>query len=348
MGLETFAKKNKNFYVPDFGITIGGSKIPAKLLKSITDIKVEDQLDVGASFTITFRDILDLSSGNFQLMDEKKLKPGNEVVLSIGYQNNLEEVLTGEIKSLEPEFSASDPPTLVVSGQDLSFDYLKKSSPAFDFVNKKPSEIIKEIANSAKLTPNVDPIKPDEPEPLRRKPNGLSYYDFLMILARDTGFKFRVEAKNMYFTEPDDAEKEVLKLTLGKDILSFSPRMRTSKLYKTIEVRGHNPEDPEKPFVGKATSKNKDATEAKVISNIRVISKAHADAIAQAEIDKSGATHIEGSISCIGLPQLKAGELIVIGNAGERFNGKYLLTSTTHSIGSSGYTTSMNIIGMGT
>ncbi len=91
MGLETFSKKNKNFYVPDLAMTIGGGKITAKLLKSITDLKIEDQLDVGASFTITFRDILDLKTGNFELMDEAKLKPGNEVVISIGYQGNLEE-----------------------------------------------------------------------------------------------------------------------------------------------------------------------------------------------------------------------------------------------------------------
>ncbi len=51
---------------------------------------------------------------------------------------------------------------------------------------------------------------------------------------------------------------------------------------------------------------------------------------------------IQGSGSTVGVPTLRAGTIIFIEKLGERFSGRYFVTSTTHTIGDGGYTTQFN------
>ncbi len=48
---------------------------------------------------------------------------------------------------------------------------------------------------------------------------------------------------------------------------------------------------------------------------------------------------MKGSGSTIGMPDLRAGRMILVEGLGERFSGRYFVTSTTHKIDDSGYTT---------
>jgi phage protein D len=48
---------------------------------------------------------------------------------------------------------------------------------------------------------------------------------------------------------------------------------------------------------------------------------------------------ITGSGSTVGVPDLRAGSAILVEGVGKRFSGRYFVTSTTHKIDDSGYTT---------
>ena len=48
---------------------------------------------------------------------------------------------------------------------------------------------------------------------------------------------------------------------------------------------------------------------------------------------------VEANGTTIGLPQLRAGQRVVIDDVGRRFRGVYVLTKTTHTINDSGYLT---------
>jgi phage protein D len=48
---------------------------------------------------------------------------------------------------------------------------------------------------------------------------------------------------------------------------------------------------------------------------------------------------VKASASCVGLPALTAGTKVEIEGLGARFSGTYYVTSTTHTVGDSGYTT---------
>jgi phage protein D len=51
---------------------------------------------------------------------------------------------------------------------------------------------------------------------------------------------------------------------------------------------------------------------------------------------------VTASGTSIGLPQLRAGQFVIIGNLGSRFSGRYFVTDTSHTISDSGYITKFN------
>ena len=51
---------------------------------------------------------------------------------------------------------------------------------------------------------------------------------------------------------------------------------------------------------------------------------------------------VQASATTIGLPDLRAGQLVEILGLGSRFSGIYFITDTTHTIGDGGYTTQFN------
>ncbi|HMK50343.1 MAG TPA: hypothetical protein VK435_09840, partial [Thermodesulfovibrionales bacterium] len=164
----------------------------------------------------------------------------------------------------------------------------------------------------------------------------------------------------MYFIQPQDDRKEILTLQLGKDIIRFRPAMRTSGLVSEVEVRGHNPQDPSQPFIGRASAGSERSQEGgrrtgsqiaedrcgpvrRVITDRVVHSNEHASSIARAELNSSSDSLVEGDGECIGIPQIRTGVSIRLEKMGDRFSGKYYVKGTTHSINSSGYRTSFTV-----
>ena len=48
---------------------------------------------------------------------------------------------------------------------------------------------------------------------------------------------------------------------------------------------------------------------------------------------------VKATGSIVGLPDLRAGSQLQLSGLGLRFNGRYFVTATTHTIGTSGYVT---------
>jgi hypothetical protein len=263
-------------------------------------------------------------------------------------------MMEGKISLLEPAFFSGEIPSLTIKGQDLSYDYIRRESPPRVFKDMTYSSIAQTIANEAGLQAKVDNTQ--EKHDIVIKTNNESYFAFLQRLGKKTGFQFKMESKTMYFGKPGTNKKEIMTLQLGKDIISFNPTLKTTELYTEVEVRCHNPMDPEKPFIGRAKTGSEDNSEPgkqtpsqlakreigkvkKVITHLLVTSTAEAEKAAKAELDKAGTTLIQGQVETIGIPLIRAGINIKMDKLGNRFSGKYYVNETTHTISSSGYKT---------
>ncbi len=352
MTLENLSKLNLNFYAPRFEIQIGEQELAANVSSEILDVTVTEKIDEGASFKLTLHDEFDMNTQKFKWLDDLQFDVGNKITIKMGYGNNLYMMIMGKITSLEPSFFATETPTLTISGQDLSYDYMKRPSPERTFVNKTYSDIARTIAQEAGLLDVVDDA--GEFEPFIRKNNNETYYAFLKNLADKVGFDFDMKGQTMYFAQPGDNKTALFTLELGKDIISFRPTMKTTGLLAEVEVRGHNPRDPNTPIVGIATAGSETNKEPgkitgselaqqrykasrKVITDVVVNSKEHADAIAKAELIRASDTLIEGEVECVGIPQVRTGVNIMLDKMGARFSDRYYVKETTHTINESGY-----------
>jgi len=360
VALEKISLETLNFYAPRFEVKIENQRLTANIAKAIIDVSVEEKIDEGASFSVSVHDEFDLATQEFKWLDHKLSDVGNKITIKMGYENNLYTMVMGNITSIEPSFFADETPTLTIRGQDLSYDYIKRTAPERTFVDKSYSDIARIIASEAGLLPITDEIKKFKPSV--RKGSDESYYTFLKRLAKEIDFELKIDGQTMYFIKPTDDKKEILTLELGKDIISFRPRMRTTGLLTEVEVRGHNPRDPGKPIIGRAKAgeerkqepgnktgsqvaaeKLKIPPKPKVITNVIVNSVEHANALARAELNKASNTLIEGEAECIGIPQIRTGVNIILEKIGTKFKGKYYVKGTTHTINNSGYRTRFSV-----
>lgn len=359
MALEMLSKSVLNFYAPRFEVEIENQRLTANIAKTIIDVTVEEKLDEGASFRLTVHDEFDMTTQKFKWLDHALFNVGNKITIKIGYANNLYNMVIGNITSIEPNFFASETPTITIGGQDLAYDYIKRTSPERTFVEMKYSDIARQIATEAGLLPVVD----DTGRTMSsiRKNSDETYYAFLKRLAVEAGgYQFSVEGQTMYFVKPQDDKKEILTLKLGKDIISFSPRLNTSGVVTEVEVRGHNPRNPAQPIIGRAPTGSERSQESgrrtgsqivserhgsirRVITNVIVNSAEHANSIAQAKLNEASDSLIEGEGECIGIPQIRTGVNIKLEKMGEKFSGKYYVQGTTHTINSSGYRTRFSV-----
>lgn len=358
MALEKLSLQALNFYAPRFEVEIENQRLAANMSKAIIDVTVDERLNEGASFRLTIHDEFDMTTQEFKWLDHELFNVGNKVTIKMGYGSDLSTMVMGTITGMEPSFFSGETPAITINGQDLSFDYLKRSTPERTFVDRSYSDIARTIASEAGLLPVAD--ETGRYEPFIRKNSDKTYYRFLKDIADRAGFTFYVDRKTLYFIKPKDDKKEILKLELGKDIISFRPTMNTSRLVSEVEVRGHNPGDPDTPLIGRAragSERNQESgrrtasqvveerhgTQRRVITDVPVNSVEHANAIALSELNKANDTFIGGDGECIGIPQIRPGVTIRLDKMGKRFSGKYYVKGTAHTINNSGYRTRFTV-----
>jgi phage protein D len=358
VSLSKLSSINSNYYAPRFDLQIQDSPIKTELAHSIIDISVDQKLDEGANFSITIHDEFDMEHEKFKWLDDTIFSMGNTILIRMGYGGKLEEMLYGHITGLSPTFFSGETPSITVSGQDLSYDFMKRKSPEETFPNKTYSDIAQGIASKAGLIAEVD--KTTEKFNLICKANEVSYFEFLRGLAERVGFQVGIQGKKLSFKKPADDKKEIFTMQLGRDIVSFKPTMDTTQILSEVEVRWPDSANPSEPFVGTAKAGDENTQEGgrttgsqvaqdvlkapkKVITHIKVESVSHAQEIAKSILNKASDSYIGGECTCVGIPQIKPGVCIELKKMGDRFSGKYYVVSAAHKIGSSGYTTTFKV-----
>src|SRR5574337_634990 len=127
MALEKLSSDTFSFYVPRFEVEIESQRLAANMSKAIIDVTIEEKLDEGVSFRMTVHDDFDITTQRFKWLDHPLFNVGNKITIKIGYENNLYTMVMGNVTDLEPSFFTGELPTLTVGGQDLSYDYIKRT-----------------------------------------------------------------------------------------------------------------------------------------------------------------------------------------------------------------------------
>lgn len=207
----------------------------------------------------------------------------------------------------------------------------------------KLSVIAKEIAKANKMDFMFE--SKTDPQYDRREQSKKTDISFLRELCKDAGISLKVTDRKIVLFDASKYEKmpPIATLKKGKaDILSyrFSTKLKDTG-YSSCEVTytdGKTKKTIKGSFKRKQKSKNK-----KVLKiNTKVTSKKEADELAKKKLREKNKDETNASLEVVGNPYFVAGTTIKIKGWG-LYDGKYIIQSASHSVGSGGYTTSLSL-----
>jgi len=304
----------------------------------------------------------------------------HEVEVLMGYGGDLPLMLRGNFTTMEPNFPSSGGPTLTVRGLNV-LHKLRSKQHTYAWTKKKESEIAKDFETLPDpdkrgqkrfpLAVETNPNALGEEKPLDYVAQNNQYdIDFLLARARRIGYVIFikeeerergrvVKPRRLYFG-PSDANHPGLRvvtfeLKWGVSLVDFKPTLTTVNQIKSVTVNGWN-RSTKKPITGKASLddpklklnrdlhkllENCDAREEHVVDE-PVFTQKQADERAKAILLDRSKELVKAGGTCVGLPDLRAGQRVRIAGLGARFSGEYFITDTTHTISDGGYVTKFN------
>lgn len=350
-----------------------GQKLPDDIIHDVMQVTYKDNVKEIDSFELT---IANWDSSKFMPKYEPysdprykgKFDPGQRIGLYMGYLNNQRLMMTGEITTLEPSYQSSGALTLSVRGLN-ELHRFRTEQHTFGWYNQTDLAIATDLGRR--------PLRRDRPglgievrttadskatsEPFVLMDN---QYDivFLMQRARRHGYDVVLNVDSQTGRQyiqfgPTGVTPVVPSYILewGKSLMSFRPTLSTARQISEVVVRSWD-RQANRIIEGKATlqdvysngSPERDRVtqiaqafqnRREIITNLPVRSLAEANSLARDKLRNQFNQMVTASGTTVGLPDLRAGRTIVIAGLGERFNGEYYVTETTHTIGDNGYTT---------
>lgn len=354
----------QDFYVPAFKVKLRGRELPDDVVRDVVQVSYKDNIEEVDSFEIMINN-WDAESRSFKYSDEETFDPGKQIELLMGYHGKdpLRLMIKGEITSLKPNFPSAGQPTLAITGLNI-LHRLRKKQESCTYTKLTDSQIASQIAKRLGLQVCTNPTAAGEEKPIDYLFQD-NEYDILFLWerARKIGYDlFVVEEANgqcapgqLYFGPTFNVRRTTYKLHLGSSLVDFQPELATHKQVGKVKVQGWDAKAKKKieatatredlKTAGLGTEGRQDALEQsfgdreEVISNLPVNSEDEAKKLAIAALNNIARDLVTGHGTIVGLPDLRAGSVVMIDGLGTRFSGRYFLTATTHTINDSGYTT---------
>lgn len=341
--------------VPDLEIQVNGGRLPLEAEADIESVTVLEDLSSLSMFTLVLYNF-DQENLRITWSDSSVFAIGNAIQIALGFVGDLHRVMTGEITSLEPSFTADQPPMLTVRGYDYRHR-LARGRKTRTFSRMKDSQIVTQVAREAGLRAQVKDTGTSLEYVVQHNQTDL---EFLQRRAGLIGYELYVREKVLYFQPPQLTGRASATLQVGEDIAEFTPRMRSLEQVAEMTVRGWDTKQ-KRVIVGTATVGQESSTMGGTASGPRrtsrafgktgaasvdlpVQSKASADQMARGRFDDMALTYIQGEVECPGYPQLRAGTVVDIQGAGTTFSGNYYVTSVTHTVSpTEGYRTCLDV-----
>ncbi len=328
--------------VPAFDVLINDSSLPVAAGAYVVDITVDNDVRLPSMFSLTLAGA-DVREEQLAWIDDDKLfAVGNAVEIKMGYGEDLETLIIGEVTGLEPEFTLDGLRNLTVRGYDRRHR-LQRGRKTRTFLQQKDSDIASQIANEAGLVPQVEDSGVVHDYVMQANQTDM---EFLQERARRIQYEVVVEDTTLSFRPVSNAESELTTLTMDDDLLEFYPRLSVAQQASEVTVRGWNPKE-KKEIVGQATAGDEVSsmggeksgpaliesafgTTMRMLSDHPVMTQAEADQLAKACFNNMALKLISGEGVCWGRTDLRLGKVIKIEGVGKRFSGQYYVSALTH------------------
>jgi phage protein D len=345
-----------------FLIDVDGTALAPDMVPMLAAAYVDDSLHLPDVFELRFRD------PDRTVLARTGFKVGSAVKVSVltGDSAAPEQLLSGEVTTLEAEFDAGGTFT-IVRGYDRAHR-LFRGRRTESYKQVTASDIVKKVAQRAQL--KLGTIESTSTVYDHMSQSGQTDWQFLEGLAKDIGYQLTVRDGKLDFgkartaadaPQPSGAaDQNPLVLKLGTDLLRFRTTVTSAEQVKEVQVRGWDVAQ-KRALVATAPAKTTSA----VLADVTPATLAHVfgDPVyvatdvpyrTQAEVDAAAgalAEQIAGAFAefegvARGNPRLRANAAISVDNIGKPFDGKYTITTSRHRYDPlTGYTTAFVVSG---
>lgn len=198
-------------------IEIGGAEV-AELYLDLASLEVELDDQLAGMFRLTLALLL-RADGSWTYLDDERFVIWQRVVITAGLEDDSEQLLTGYITHLRPDFGAGlEQCRLEIWGMDASV-LMDRVDKLKDWPNKKDSDIAAERFQAYGLTPEVTPTDVIHAEEMSTIIQRETDIQLLKRLALRNGFECFVDGDTGYFRPPavDDTPQPVLAVQFGEE-----------------------------------------------------------------------------------------------------------------------------------
>jgi len=338
--------------VPAIKITVEGTDLVNDKYMDISNLVAETSVRESDLCTFSVSNAYDYAGSCFQWTDV--LAVGKKIEVQMGYIDKLETVFEGYITKVTCEIQALEAPAIHISCMDSSF-LLMKGRKTQLWAKKKHSDIVSDIAGRYNLKTVVTATTTEYETVVQ---NGQSDYDFLSLLGEVNGCEFFVSGSYLYFRTLNEAKTEVLKLSVGKDLLGFECSMDLASQIGGVTVKGYTVK--QESLVGKIDSitklgsgKSDGTAEIKKINSAEtlveiyapLLSKEEADTWAKGHLNRVAMTYVSGNGTTLGIPEIRAGRHIGVDGIFKDGAKTFYIINARHEISEDGYRTHFTVEG---
>ncbi len=356
-----------NYFAPAFRIEVNGSRLAADISENIQDLNIVSKPDTLDTFSFTVVNTLpDLRWTHTD--DANLFKEGNAVRIAMGYVDDLQTMIEGEITQIKPVFPESGMPTVGIEGH-TRLHRLGGDSKTRTFQKMTDKQIAEQIAQEAGLQAEAEDTQIQHDYVMQPNQTDLQ---FLRDRASRIHFEILVENKKLIFRKAKESAAKVYTLLWAQTqksfaststtlpLKSFSPQLDSLQPVSKVEYRGYDPKTKQ-ALVSHAEPSDQDSTMggnnkgADVCSaafqkprqyvhvSTPFSSQAEGDQHAAAKFNQRAMGFVRGSAETVGIPDLRSGHVVELKGIGKRFEGSYYVDEATHSISASGYLTSFTV-----
>jgi phage protein D len=342
-------------------IQLNGSALSDEMEALLEQVVVDHHQHLPDMFAITFHD------PDRDVLGKLNATIGDTVTIKVTPPGGSPETLIkGEVTGFEAEYGATRLRT-VLRGYDMSHR-LHRGRRTETYKNVTDSDIARTVASRANLT--VGKIDSTSGTHDHVSQANQSDWDFLKSRAREIGYELAMEDGKFNFRKPIQASaapqkgtyqnhNDPLQLVFGDDLIEFRPRITSAEQVNDVKVRGWDPVQKQ-AVIGSANAAtvttdslrdnpsslaNKFGSPTFTTVNRPLTQQAQVDGAAGSIAEMISSAFAEADGLANGNPKLKAGATVSVGVVGDKFSGKYTLTSARHVFGEQGYRTHFVISG---
>ena len=320
-------------------ILSGGTAIST----SIELISIDIQLSVNRINTVLihFNDG-DMPDGEFPISDTDTFKPGNEIKIQLGYEQEMVDIFSGVVIRHSIKINSNNAAQLVIECKDKAIAMTVGRKNA-NYIDKKDSDIITQlIGNCAGLSSDVTATSLTHKELVQFY---CSDWDFLLARAEANGLLVTLDAGKVSVKAPETSAAPVLTVTYGIDLIDFHADLDARAQFKSVASVGwdlatqqiQQQQAAAETLTGQGNLDSATLAEVLGLASFRLQSTAPLDSgflttWAKAQQLKSGLARIRGHVTFQGSALVKPGSLIELKGVGARFNGNVFVSAVNHQV----------------